>query len=122
MGIAGQMEITPNIFKISPAKITTRHTGAIQRIMTSNSFFLRKEPEASTSSETTLVPTTCPTRIQVRNATTGMRMELEIKSKKSRKAMPSTVTAESGPYPRQDSVPNARIPTVTASTETFRFQ
>lgn len=43
------------------------------------------------------VPTTWPIRMQVRNATTGMRTEFEIKSKKSRNCMPMTVTPAHGP-------------------------
>ena len=63
------MVITPKNFRISVARIMSSMTGAIQRIMTTNSFLRWNGPEDSTSSITVCGPAMCPIRMQVRNAT-----------------------------------------------------
>ena len=51
------------------------------------------------------------TSMQMANAAMGIMTELVRKSKKSRNGIPMMVIKESGPYPRQDSVPRATMTT-----------
>src|SRR5699024_4568685 len=104
-------------------KTTSKRMGATQRIITLNSFSLLNEcPFILTSDETTSVPTICPINTQVSSATIGIRTELEIKSKKSRNAIPRMLINESGPYPRQDGIPKISKPTDTMIVALRRFQ
>lgn len=94
--------------------MATRQMGAIYLIMTVNSFSILNFPFSPTSSEIDLAPTTYPTKIQVKKATMGIKMELLRKSKKSRMVMlPRKVTPLQMLKPRQEGRPmtSAPIPT-----------
>ena len=65
---------------------------------------------------------TYPTKMQVRNATIGIRTLLLIKSKKSKMDIPNGLMKSQAPNPREDGIPMSTMPINTIRQVMRRFQ
>ena len=88
-GASGYITKKPNCWATYAIKMTVTSTGAMYLIMTTNSFSDLNGPDNFTSSTTTFGFTIHPTNTHAIKAAIGIITEFEMKSRKSRMAVPS---------------------------------
>lgn len=98
----------PSALRIEETKMIIRQMGAIYFIIMTNNFSRLNGPFNFTSSITIVGLEMYPIKIQVRNATIGIKILLLIKSKNVRKSIPNGIICPKTPNPKEDGIANEK--------------